>query len=204
MTKPNQTSTDNAQDNVAAADNAQEKKTTPAPKLVRKVEYIAKAEPPFKTPDQVKLLEEISNLWFGTPFITNNQIVGKGVDCVRLPVCILVSCGALPQDFQWPQYGSTATKEVNWKAIKEGIDKHGFEEVKDVKKLQPGDLLVFALGKQETVHLGLHLSSGFVHVMPNHTARRDDMTEKWKGRLKSVWRPVKTWTEKVSQLPVKS
>jgi len=153
-----------------------------------------KADPtrPFETEGQVKRLEEIAQLWFGTPFLTNTQIVGKGVDCVRLPVCILVSCGALPQDFTWPAYGSLAPKEVNWKAIKAGIDEHGFEEVKDLDKLQPGDLLVFSIGKEETVHLGLHLSDGFAHVMPSHTARRDALTATWKKRLKSAWRPTKT------------
>lgn len=174
------------------------KPTTPKPQAKTEPEAaLPKAETfgapggPFEDLEGVKRLEHIAGLWMGTPFLTNNQIVKKGVDCVRLPVCIYQSCGAFPADFEWPQYGSTAEPKTNWTMIKAGIDTYEFERVKNPDNVKPGDLLVFKVGRNQTVHLGVKLSSGFFHVMPSHTARRDGLTQRWKGRLTSIWRPVK-------------
>ena len=53
-----------------------------------------------------------------------------------------------------------------------------------------GSLIVFKVGKDETIHLGLALTSGFIHVMPNRHARREGFTEKWQKRVLSVWEPT--------------
>lgn len=163
-----------------------------------------KRVPLFDSDEKMQALETEAKKWFGTPYLPQTMIMGVGADCLRLP-CALYRAYGILQGFEFPDYKTLQSSSRNQKLIEEGLKESGFirdpndgieEEKVDgedpVKVLKPkcGSLVLFKIGKEETIHLGLALTSGFIHVMPSRRARRESFTEKWQKRLVSVWEPT--------------
>lgn len=154
---------------------------------------------PFFNEHRSQSLEKEALNWAGTPYLPNTMLRGRGVDCCRLPFALYQSIGLVSPKTVLPEYKAFQDGKRSQTLLADQLETLGFakEPNKAMKKGKEGDvfappcgsLLVFEIGRERKLHLGLALTSGFLHVMPNRPARREGITKAWVKRVVAVWTP---------------
>lgn len=155
---------------------------------------------PFFDEKRAKALETEAMKWTGTPYIPNLMVKGRGVDCCRLPIALYQAFGLFTYEgFKMPEYKAFQDGEKSLEMLVSELKKGGFQEdprkgtqrIKDNDVFAPacGSLVVFRVGRERKLHVGLALTSGFLHVMPGKNTRRDGFNKAWRDRVESVWVP---------------
>lgn len=148
-------------------------------------------KPFFESDDSRRKLCESARKWIGTPFHYNAQMLGVGVDCVRLADAIYSDCG-FTNDLSGASYrlgqGAHASESrlIDWLESSPKLERVPAAEAFD------GDLICFRIGRIEH-HCGVlidTLNRSFVHSVQRYGVRMETLGPQWEKRVVSIFRPI--------------
>ena len=120
----------------------------------------------------------------GTLYRHQGRSRAAGVDCVGLPLAAAEECGTTGfQDIQ------TYSPHPDGKTLEDTLAINA-KRVMDEDDLQPGDLLLFAIGRHPQ-HVGVYVGDGrMVHAYQSvGRVVEHGFVDPWKKRLVGVYRP---------------
>jgi cell wall-associated NlpC family hydrolase len=144
--------------------------------------------PFFVSTQQVSRLIAITHEWEGTPFSPHGALKGAGVDCVNYPALVYQELGFLP-DYKFPPYTMDGGAHLAKSAVIEWVEASGkFDLVSGAP--QPGDLLLFKVGRNVEHHCGLLIQSNvFTHCLFRRAVCVDAFTG-WRRQFTRAYRPM--------------
>lgn len=121
--------------------------------------------------------------YLGTPFHHQGRLLGKGIDCVGLLVCVGRSLGLM--DYDNPTYPRQPAEGLLLKELDHCMDSI------PVADTEEGDLLVFWFAPRSKLpqHVGFRTDRGLLHTYADvGKVVEHSLTEKWLKRICAAYR----------------
>jgi NlpC/P60 family putative phage cell wall peptidase len=122
-----------------------------------------------------------ARLFLGTPYAHQGRVIGHGVDCAGLVICVAHKCGL--SSFDLTSYGRQPDPGQMLPLLREHLD------LVRRMEMRPGDVLSFAYWQGRVQHLGILVSDDvFIHAIDGHGCIEQRLSGAWAKRLRNVYR----------------
>jgi cell wall-associated NlpC family hydrolase len=121
--------------------------------------------------------------WVGTPFLHRGRVLGRGVDCIGVPVMAGTTLGMIEADSIPVSY----SKDPDGIEMMQWLRTH-MKQIHDKSDLKPADILVFRFARYPQ-HVGVYTGRTVIHSYQSlGKCIEHSLDERWRKRLIAVFR----------------